>query len=340
MRILYEIEKFPKSICPQSIEFDNKKELFISAKIVENLDGTIDFLPYVNPLEIYLEQHNSSIGKTWDIHNEFFAKKIFQYEKFNIIEIGGGSGNIYKKYKEINNKVKWTLIDLNPSIIDDELNLIKGKYNVDYINNNDTVISSHFLEHIVEIETFLTELRIKKPKYHIFSIPNFKKIIELNYCPTITFEHPHFLTEEVINYILKKTGWKIIDKTYYNNHSIFFVTIPIDYIIDEKIKINQSHLIINWIEYIKNRAEKLKKFKKIYVFGAHYPFYYFLNFGVLEEQIISVVDNDITKVSKRMYGTNTKIVHPTELQPNSKIIVEMGPYTEEIKQKLKDIIFI
>lgn len=340
MKTLFEIEKFPKSICSRLTDLDLKQEFLVPAKIVENLDGTIDFLPYINPSEIYLEQHNSSIGKTWNLHNELFAKKIFDYEKCQIIEIGGGSGNVYKKYKELTNKFKWTLIDFNPDIVGDNLYLIKGKYNSDFIDKNDTVVSSHFLEHVVDTEEFLLDLRLKKPKYHIFSIPNFKKSIESNYCSTLTFEHPHFLTEDVIDYILSKTGWEIVEKTYFQNHSIFFVTKPSDYIADKKLKVNQSYLILNWIDYIKKRSDQLKKFNKFYIFGAHYPFYYFLNFGIEEQQIISVVDNDISKSLKRMYGTNVNIIHTSDLPIESRIIVEMGLYTNEIKEKMKDVIFI
>jgi len=340
MKILFQIERFPKSICPRFADLDSDQESLISAKIVENLDGTIDFLPYLNPLEIYLEQHNSSIGKTWNLHNQFFAEKIFEYEKTRITEIGGGSGNIYKKYKEINNKFKWTLIDFNPTIVGDNLNLIKGKYNSNLIGKNETVVSSHFLEHVVDTEGFLLDLRLKKPKYHIFSIPNFKKSIESNYCSTLTFEHPHFLTEDVVNYILAKTGWEIVDKKYFENHSIFFVTKPITYITDKKIKINQSYLISNWINYIKKRSEQLKKIEKFYIFGAHYPLYYFLNFGISEEQIVSVVDNDPIKTFKRMYGTNIGIIHSSDLPSKSNLIVEMGLYTTEIKEKINDVFFI
>lgn len=333
--------KFPKSICVQNGELDLNKEQIIPAKIVVDDNNTIEFLPYIDPSEIYLAQHNSSLGKTWDLHNELFSKKVSDYENENIVEIGGGSGNIYKKCKLINDKIKWTLVDLNPTIVDDSICVIKDRYDPKYIKENDVVISSHFVEHVIDIEKYFEELRERNPKYHIFSIPNFKKYAEYKFCSTLMFEHPHFLTEERIQYILNKTKWKILEKSYYQDHSIFFVTSP-----DEKnclvdmFSIDQSSLIVDWIEYIKNKAEQLKHIEKFYIFGAHFPYYYFLNFGIAEEQIIAVVDNDRLKSGKRMYGTNTKVIHSSDLPLNSDIVVEMGPYSNEIKENLIGMNFI
>lgn len=338
MNTLLTLKKFPKSICTQTTPLNLDREHLIEASIVKYDDNSINFLPYIDPLEIYLEQHNSSVGKTWDLHNSLFSEKIFQYETQRIVEIAGGSGNIYKKFKRLNDNIKWTLIDLNPTIVDNTVNIIKSLYCPELIHENDVVVTSHFLEHVCYVEDFLKTLRSRNPKYHIFSIPNFKKFAESNFCSTLMFEHPHFLTDERVNFLLSKTGWEIVEKSYYNNHSVFYVTRPTQNInINDVILTDESELIIRWINYIKEKTEYIKKYDKIYIFGAHFPYYYFLNFGVNEEQIVSVVDNDILKCNKRMYGTNTKVIHSSELPKNSKIVVEMGPYTEEIKHNLKNI---
>jgi hypothetical protein len=93
------------------------------------------------------------------------------------------------------------------------------------------------------------------------------------------------------------------------------------------------------INYIKNRVEDIKD-KKFYVFGAHLTYYYLLNLGIKEEQIIAVVDNDPKKQNKRMYGTNTKIISPLDLPINADVFLEMGPYNEEIKKSMNNINFI
>lgn len=335
--VLFKFEKFPLSVCTQSGPLTTSEQL-IEAFIEEDETGLISFLPFVDPKFIYLEQHNSSIGETWLQHNSEFAKYISKYEFCNIVDVGGGSGNIYKSFKQINSNVNWKIIDLNPSIDDDNVEIIKGLFHPDQIKNQDIVITSHFLEHIVELEKFLVDLRSKNPKYHIFSLPNFKEYAKSNYSATIMFEHPRYLTEEFLTYILNKTGWNIINKTYFKTHSIFFTTEPAKCNITDK-KLECRDDIISFLNYLQTKADSLKD-KSFYVFGAHFTYYYLLNMGIDETQIIAVVDNDPMKQKKRMYGTNTKIISPDELPQGAEILVEMGPYNNEIKHKLNNVVFL
>ena len=338
MKTIIEFKKFPLSVCTQIGEITDKEEL-INATIVEKDNGLISFLPYIDPNKIYLSQHNSSIGKTWQNHNDEFAKHVFKYEQKRIVDVGGGSGNIYKSYSKLNSKVLWKIIDLNPQVKDLEIEVIKGFFKPEYIQENDTVITSHFVEHLADLEDFLIGLRSKNPKYHIFTLPNFKKYAQNNYSATLMFEHPHYLTEDYLDYILSITGWKIIEKTYYKDHSIFFTTEPME---PKKleIKLDCKSDIENFLSYMKKRVEEIKNIDYFYVFGAHFTYYYLLNLGIREEQIIAVVDNDKNKQGRRMYGTNTKVISSSEMPKQSKIFVEMGPYNEEIKSELKNVIFI
>lgn len=339
MNVLFEIENFPMSICTRSSNLDSSEEL-IHMKIVEDQFGMINVQPIVPIEKIYIEQHSSKIGNTWKIHDERFVELVVKYATVNIIDVGGGNGNTLKKIKSLIDNANLTLIDINPTVYEKYISTINKKYDPLLINNTDTVISSHFLEHVVDTKSFLASLRTRNPKYHIFSIPNFKKYAEQNYCATLMFEHPHFLTEERIESELAETGWKLVEKVYFKDHSIFYVTVPSEPNNKKPIKLDQSYLILNWLKYIKDRADEVKKHDKFYIFGAHFPYYYFLNFGVKEEQIIAVVDNDIEKCDRRMYGKTTKVIHSSQLPYNSKIVVEMGPYTDEIKYNLKNVIFI
>lgn len=337
-KVLYKFENFPLSVCTQEGPLTDS-EVLIEATIEEDETGLISFLPYVDPKLIYISQHNSSIGKTWQDHNHQFAKHVLDKEKEYVVDIGGGTGNIYKNYVALNPNVQWKIIDLNPCDTENSnLSIVKGLYDPKYIKENDTVITSHFIEHLANIREFLTDLRSKNPKYHIFSLPNFKEYSKSNYSATIMFEHPHYLTEEYLDYILSSTGWEVVDKQYYKKHSIFFTTRPSE-AKELDVKLNCSLEIMSFLNYIKSKAESLKD-KKFYVFGAHFTYYYLLNMGIKEEQIIAVVDNDPLKQNKRMYGTNTKVISFQEVPEGSDVLVEMGPYNEEIKSSIKNVNFI
>jgi 2-polyprenyl-3-methyl-5-hydroxy-6-metoxy-1,4-benzoquinol methylase len=339
MKTVFKFEKFPLSVCTQEGNLDSEKELLIPAFIEEDETGLITFLPYVDPKLIYLAQHNSSLGKTWQGHNDEFAKYVLSSEKESVVDVGGGSGNIYKSYIKYNQDVKWKIIDLNPTLEDSKVTIIKGYYNPEYINSTDTVITSHFVEHLADLRTFLVTLRERNPKQHIFTLPNFKQYAKSNYSATLMFEHPHYLTEDYLDYILANTGWEIVDKHYYKDHSIFFTTKPATPK-ELDVKFDCSIDIVNFLDYMQQRADSVKHLDKFYLFGAHFTYYYMLNMGIREDQIAAVVDNDTKKQNRRMYGTNTPVIGPQDLPEGSQLFVEMGPYNEEIKNGLPNIIFI
>ncbi len=341
MNVLYTFPNFPLSVCTQTSPNITPQEKLIEAHIVENEDGSIKFLPYIDPLDIYISQHNNCIGDTWKIHNEEFTKLILQYETSSITEIAGGSGLVFSLYSKSNpNFNSWKVIDINPSNLynHSKVEKIKGLFEPSQINKDDVVISSHFVEHIFDLEGFLSGLKERNPKYHIFSLPNFKEFSKQNFPSTIMFEHPNYLPEEYLDYVLHNNGWDIIDKIYYKDHSIFYITQP------SELKISPTTFnikpdIISLIDFYKKRIESIKN-EKFYVFGAHFTYYYLINLGINIDQIIAVIDNDPHKQNKRMYGTNTRVISPNDVPDGSNVFVEMGPYNEEIKNKLTNVNFI
>lgn len=335
MSILFKFKNFPLSVCTQEGELSDREQL-IPATIEETEGGLITFLPFVDPKEIYLEQHNSSIGQTWKEHNDTFAKFVLSNETKAVVDVGGGSGNIYKSYMKYNPEVSWKIIDLNPTLEDSRAVLVKGFYKPEYIEKGDTVITSHFLEHLADLDTFLKSLRAREPKQHIFTLPNFRKYAASNYSATLMFEHPYYLTEDYLEYILTVTGWAIIEKKYYKDHSIFFKTIPS---VPQELVCNLDCKadILSFLKYMQTRADMVKDLPRFYVFGAHFTYYYLLNMGISTDQIIAVVDNDPKKQGRRMYGTKTRVVSPQELEENAKIFVEMGPYNQEIKKGISNV---
>ena len=97
---------------------------------------------------------------------------------------------------------------------------------------------------------------------------------------------------------------------------------------------------MGFLDYMVSRVNSIEKDSKFYVFGAHFPFYYLLSLGIKEEQIIAVIDNDVDKQNRRMYGTNVKVISPNNIPDGSNIFIEMGPYNEEIKDGLINMNFI
>lgn len=55
----------------------------------------------------------------------------------------------------------------------------------------------------------------------IFSLPNMQKWLSNKFTNTLNYEHTIFLNEPVIEYLLHKNGFKILQKRYLKNIAYF-----------------------------------------------------------------------------------------------------------------------
>ena len=322
--------------------------------VISKSSGTIQLAKLI-PLEVlYSEIHNSVIGNIWKKHHKDFADFIKKFEpKIGVLEIGGAHGYLSKIYQN-DIKIPWTIIEPNPSPIDGcNANFIKGNFSLALIKdiNFDLIVHSHVLEHIYDPNEFFKLLFkvIKNKGKVIFSIPNMSVMLEKKYTNCINFEHTIFLTENHIDFLINKYGFKIIEKKYFlDDHSIFYcLEISKDkkkvesYLHDYKRNIKVFNQYISYykklIKNINQKLDSLSNEYKVYLFGAHIFSQHFIVNGLKLKNIINIIDNDPMKQGKRLYGTNLNVISPQLLKEDFKphIIIKAGVYTDEIK---KDII--
>jgi hypothetical protein len=77
--------------------------------------------------------------------------------------------------------------------------------------------------------------------------------------------------------------------------------------------------------------------KNVYIFGCHPTTQFLLNYKL--QGITCIIDNDISKQNKILYGTELLCVSPNVIGTveNPIVICHMGPYTEEISNQLMKI---
>lgn len=221
------------------------------------------------------------------------------------------------------------------------------------------VIHTHTFEHLYSPAKFLKNISkflLKKNSKMLFSIPNMKKGIESKYTNMLNFEHSFYMDERHVDYIIQKSGFLIIDKKYFNDHSIFYST---QYqpelkspILCPDLYIENSSLFHSFVDFYRNEIQilndKIKQFNgSVYLFGAH-VFSQFLIFNGLDtSKISSILDNGPIKIGKRLYGTKFIVESPEILKNknSSMVILKAGAYNSEIKQQIinkinKNIIFV
>ncbi|EOM9523772.1 SAM-dependent methyltransferase, partial [Campylobacter jejuni] len=76
--------------------------------------------------------------------------------------------------------------------------------------------------------------------------------------------------------------------------------------------------------------------KKVYLFGAHLFGQYLIFQGLNTEKIINILDNNLIKQEKRLYGTKFIVKSPKILkdQDNSLVILNAGVYNDEIEKDI------
>ena len=339
------IKNFPVFIGDTS----QKKELDIFEDLIFDIcknTGMIQLRKNVDPKLVYSHFHSENIGEVWNQHHALLSEIIKKYSKNKkILEIGGSDSRL--ALMTLNEDIKkWTIVDPIPKakIINEKLEYIEAFFSEDILHNYeyDTIIHSHLIEHIIDPSIFLESISnsLKDGNYHIFSIPNLYKWLKNKAVNTLTFEHILFLTEEFVDYMLSCHNFSIVEKIYYNEHSIFYVTkkektvplkSPNKYTEYKKLYLSCFNY---YKEYVNNLNEFIEKTDKdVYLFGGAFTSQYLISIGLNTSKIKCILDNSKMKNGKRLYGTDLIIKSPTTVNLNENSLIILKIYSDEIKKQ-------
>lgn len=313
--------------------------------------GMIQLNPLVPEEVIYAQSHGAgSVGKIWQQHHSAFSEFINKLSPTSVLEIGGGHGYLSMYYQNFGN-IPWTIVEPNPMPVPG----VTAKYIKCFFDDKfavdeefDLVVHSHVFEHLFQPDEFFKHLSmyVKQGKRVAFSLPNMKAMLENYYTNCINFEHTLFLTEPYIENILSKNGFEIEKKEYFmKDHSIFYTVIRnelatrID--LPDNVAEENKTLFFNYINYYQNLIKEINEVtqstdRPVFMFGAHIFSQSLIGFGLDTSKIQFLLDNDVNKHDKRLYGTNLTVKSPKILATvkNPLIILKAGVYNNEIKEDI------
>lgn len=357
--VLYIMRDFPvyMGVTDDSLEND----LFADEKwMISKGSGMIQLNELIPAEILYAKSHNSAIGAMWKKHHEKFADFLYKHKGLRgILEIGGGNGILNKNYVNSYGETSWTIIE--PSSVEPLAGcratyvrkFWKKPFDFSCIQTAyDTLVHTHLIEHQFDIHEFMeiNASALNVGGVMLFSMPNMEELLKKKYPYALNFEHTYYISEPYVDLILKKYGFKLIQKEYFEDHSIFYCTQKTD-IMDKNPFSNQlmmrnlyeknQMLFHDYIRYYQERVKDLNQKifscnRQIYVFGAHVNTQLLINFGLFIEKIKGVLDNDILKQGHRLYGTKLNVLSPSVLAQESKpvVILVMGAYNREIKEDI------
>ena len=359
---LYTFEAFP--VFMGCIEQPQEDDILADMQWVISKKSGLIQLNSLLPLDIlYPESHGSgNVGGMWLEHHREFAQFIQKQSPNSVLEIGGAHGILSREYKK-ESPIEWTILEPNPSPEEGvDAQFIKGFFDDKFTFDGeiDTFVHSHVLEHVYDPNQFIIHISdfLEEGQNLIFSLPNMEEMLKRKYTNCINFEHTIFMTEPYVEYLLSKHGFKRIDKRFFKkDHSIFYAYVKTNEVntieIPENLYNYNKKLYLDYVEYhnilIKDLNEKIKGVKSeqpIYLFGAHVFAQYLISFGLDTSSIVCLLDNDIKKSGKRLYGTNLLVESPRVLEnvENPIVILKAGVYNDEISDQIlteinSDVIF-
>jgi 2-polyprenyl-3-methyl-5-hydroxy-6-metoxy-1,4-benzoquinol methylase len=304
------------------------------------------------PLDIvYFDSHGAGkTGKVWNNHHISFCKFLEKFSPKSVFEIGGASGILNSKYSS---RIPWTIVEINPNPISEcTAKFIKSVFDekFEYNGEYDVIVHSHLFEHVYDPVNFIKKMSsmLSEDKKMIFSIPNMNMILDRKYSNCLNFEHTFFLIEPYIDYLLSMNGFEILEKEYFmEDHSIFYSTVKSSSILVKDIDVNlyykNKEKYLNYVDHYKklvfNINSNIKDKSNVYLFGAHIFSQNLLSFGLDSSNIRFILDNDINKQNKRLYGSKLFVKSPLILKDinNPIIILNAGVYNQEIKNDILDI---
>lgn len=322
--------------------------------------GMLQISPLLDLNFLYGKGHGAgTVGGTWDDHHKEFRDFIAAFHPSSILEPGGGHGNLAKKYVDLDVDLEfWNILEpsnnsLPPTFGSEKISVEAGFFDSTFVKHSDkysAVVHSHVLEHIYEPFEFLKDCWsvIEDHGYLIFSIPNVDYSLKEKYSNFLMFEHTYLASEEHISYMCRKAGFTFLSRKYFKDHSTFFCfqknlgAEETDIFIPNLYERNKK-LYLDYIAFLNNRvmeanlalASELDK-DKCFVFGAHIFSQVLFASGLNEERVSAILDNDSSKIGKRLYGWNLMVESPEILRyiDNPLVVLNAGAYNAELKKQI------
>lgn len=351
LKTIWEIDNFPLVIgCTDQ---PSDKDIVASLSFGICQDTGIIQIQKVLPLEVvYSQYHSEALGEIWDRHHSEFSGFISKYSPKVVFEIGGSDGRLAKGYMKNNSVKKWVIIDPNPAVESSgKIHVIPEAFGGDFKTKEifDTVVHSHTLEHMYQPREFMESIQniLKIGDMHIFSFPNLYQYLKNRQSNTLNFEHTILLSEYFVEQLLKMYGFEILEKRYFEQHSIFYSTKKVS---DKKIEYAGENRyeeyykeFKNYALYFENEIDRLNKKigdfdGEVYIFGAHVFSQFLLALGLSKVRVSGILDNSKIKEGKRLYGTDLIVSNPSIIRSRkAAVVVKVGAYQEEVLEQLKKI---
>jgi len=301
--------------------------------------------------EIYKINHADSTGTTMINLHKKNKDLILKYKEkiTNVIEIGSSKGVLADLILE-NLDFKYFIIE--PSFFGERKNkiIIDDYYeNVDDSNiNANTIIISHVFEHFYEPNKILEKIYLNKNITNFFLVfPDLEHYINNNVLHVLNTEHIYYIDNDFLIKVLESYGFNLVEKEYYNGHSVLFYFNRDEFIEKKQINcVNTNYSLDLYYNNIFTNVDKCNSLLNIntnckkYIWPSSIHSLYLFIFGLDEKLLDGMLDNSLNKIGQKMYGTNLEIISFDKIieenDENTFLILNGGVFNIEVENKVKN----
>ncbi|WP_445148546.1 class I SAM-dependent methyltransferase [Baekduia sp. Peel2402] len=307
------------------------------------------------PLElVYQSQHNGAVGGVWARHHSALATFVARRAPHRVVEIGGGTGGLAKRYVEDHAVDRWTVIEPNPAFEAVPPIVVVKAYVEDagdVVADADAIVHGHVLEHIYEPRAFLATIRAQAPPgaTMLVSVPHLAGLLAQSGSNALNFEHTYFFDRDLMVWMLEDAGFSIVAEAPFEQHSLFFEARP-------DVAPGQAgappdarggaQAFASFVDAARVDAARLTARAStfdgdVYLFGAHVFSQFLIGCGFPAQRARAVLDNDPNKQGQRLYGTPLTVAAPEAMAQRSRdgrataVIVRATHYSAEITAQLR-----
>lgn len=288
----------------------------------------------IDPLLLYQGNHNNTYDTpTWKEHHLQFCKFIMKSNIQTILEIGG-NGLLFKLIN--NSSLAYSCLDIcNPIEKIDGIKYYQGNCENLYYPKGCNIVMSHVFEHLFNPRIFIENIDRSEIESLYISIPNMKRMVELNTPNIIHNEHTYYIDAVNLEWLLSQYNYELCEVHEFKQHSFFFHfrrNIQV-----QKQKLQNRHEIAKQIcfqiENINFKSINIKPNSFIIPAGLYGQLLYYYK----QPNILGFIDNDKTKQNHRVYGTPHYVYDFNILlnNKNATIYLLAGHYNSELKKQIQ-----
>lgn len=333
----YTLTKFPLTAASTTTDYSFDVFTDLEFKICHEC-RCVQLVTLVDPNILYANDNKAALTSLWNNHHTALAKFILNGPPINsICEVGGGSNPIVSFFSQ---PPKYTVLDIYecPNKVDSVTYKVGNcETYTDY--EEETLLLSHTFEHLYDPHAFLERVCKSHVKNIFLSVPNFAKWLSENLTVSILFnQHTFYFEKQDVQALFSQYGFATIRVEEFGDHSLFFhfhkgAHLPIQI---QPSKSEQA--ILRNFQIKPERIGELTIDRPFYIMPSFYigqVVYHYMK----KDMIIGFLDNDISKVGKRLYGTELLTYSPSDLITSEykTVLLIRTPYFDEMYKQLSDM---